>query len=497
MRLKSTKYALLFSALSLVLCLSMFVGSTFAWFNDSVTFYGNKIKTGTLDLQLLMHDGTDYVDISTTDKPIFSSEGSTATQNENDDALWEPGKTQIAYLAIKNNGDLALKYKVALDVYGVEKNLNEALQYVVIPNAQAGTNPINDWRGVTAQEIKPGIQIVSAEDISMAAEGIHYFALAIHMPDNAADRYQDGKINFDLTVLATQTEAEMDSFDSKYDPNAAYPIIYDHVVDDVADLKLAFAQGGNVRLENDLVLDETLIASKGTDIYLNLNGKTLTVDSAKAGELPYLFYTRMGSRLVIDGEGTVNLGTTGMALIIPCGDVIIENGTFIRTFPTTLSTDDPMAFPLISGTKYAEGIGSTVINGGYFDGGYYDAKGALSEFKETDAAGQGKPVDTNEHRIAIKNNVIATLNLSAPNIKVYGGTFVGMNPAWGDEGCALPKTPAYLRPWSNDQGAFLEGQEIFDDKIVLPAGYEITEGVLEDGRPTFAVKYTKPETGNN
>ena len=34
---RSTKHALLMSALSLLMCISMLVGSTYAWFTDEVT----------------------------------------------------------------------------------------------------------------------------------------------------------------------------------------------------------------------------------------------------------------------------------------------------------------------------------------------------------------------------------------------------------------------------------------------------------------------------
>ena len=43
---RSTKRALLMSALALVMCFAMLIGSTFAWFTDSVTSAGNKIKAG-------------------------------------------------------------------------------------------------------------------------------------------------------------------------------------------------------------------------------------------------------------------------------------------------------------------------------------------------------------------------------------------------------------------------------------------------------------------
>ena len=52
MNKKSTKRSLLLSALSLVLCLSMLVGTTFAWFTDSVTSGKNRIVAGNLDVEL-------------------------------------------------------------------------------------------------------------------------------------------------------------------------------------------------------------------------------------------------------------------------------------------------------------------------------------------------------------------------------------------------------------------------------------------------------------
>ena len=47
---KQTKRALITSVISLLVCFSMLVGTTFAWFTDSVTSSGNIIKSGTLDV---------------------------------------------------------------------------------------------------------------------------------------------------------------------------------------------------------------------------------------------------------------------------------------------------------------------------------------------------------------------------------------------------------------------------------------------------------------
>ena len=155
------------------------------------------------------------------------------------------------------------------------------------------------------------------------------------------------------------------------------------------------------------------------------------------------------------------------------------------------------------GTKPEGGWHSTgvTIKGGYFDCGYYDevvevVEAILSgdaelEETETDKAKRGQPGDANVTRKAIKSAVSVALNLSNNYIDIKGGTFVGVNPAYGDEGCMLPTTPYYLRPWSYYQGGFIEGQEFNENGIVLPEGYTITKGKLDDGRLTYTVTYNK------
>ena len=49
---KATKRALLSSALALFLCFAMLIGTTFAWFTDSVTSANNIITAGNLDIEL-------------------------------------------------------------------------------------------------------------------------------------------------------------------------------------------------------------------------------------------------------------------------------------------------------------------------------------------------------------------------------------------------------------------------------------------------------------
>ena len=264
-----------------------------------------------------------------------------------------------------------------------------------------------------------------------------------------------------------------------------------------ADLVAAVAEGGKVILQDDIVLDARLNVAEDAEVILDMNGKTISTNGTSVDPV---FYTYKGSTLTITGDGTVELNDPSLSLIFPGGDVVIENGTFIRNVPE--GTPAKQVGALIVGAKVSPWGSQTVtINGGYFDGGYYDANAADIEdilagtktLTETpdDIAKRGNSKDANALRVAIKNNVQLTLNLSYNLMKVYGGTFVGANPAWGDEGCMLPTTPNYLRPWSYYQGALLDGQTFNENGIVLPDGYEITKGATADGRPTYTVAYNK------
>ncbi|MBE6537186.1 MAG: hypothetical protein E7673_04450 [Ruminococcaceae bacterium] len=307
----STKRALVASILALCMCFTMLIGTTFAWFTDSATSSGNVIKTGTLDVQLLMHNGTDYEDISENSSPIFG-EGAIA-QNNNGATLWEPGKTQVAYLAIKNNGSLALKYTVALNVANVANDLYEVMDYEIVPDAKPGDTL--DLKGGAA--VVEGNQSVSG-DVSLAVGAIHYFALAIHMDENAGNDYQDGQVNFSLSVLATQDTAESDSFGNQYDKDAFYGVTNE------AELVEALSNGGNVKIANDMVIDDTVEVKAPTTI--DLNGQNLDVKAIKATE---------DLTIIDSGE----IAGTPVTYQDPA-TIIVENGATVTLNDVKVSTNN-------------------------------------------------------------------------------------------------------------------------------------------------------------
>lgn len=234
---RSKKRTLTASIISLILCVSMLLGTTMAWFTDTVSNTGNRIVTGELGVQLLKYDGTDYADISDGQGDIFATQGEEGERLNG--ILWEPGKTEVVLLKVANTGNLALNYNIILDVTN-ETNaaLEEVLSYAVIPNVAgkaveeanvavysdlniAGWQDIEAMNGIDRGVIPAGSTKAAPNGALLAGES-DYFALAVHMDEDAGNIYQNQSIVIDVKVDAKQMPYEYDSFDNQYDANAEY-----------------------------------------------------------------------------------------------------------------------------------------------------------------------------------------------------------------------------------------------------------------------------------
>mgnify|MGYP000012336871 CR=1 FL=1 len=231
---KATKRALLTSVMALAMCVVMLVGTTFAWFTDTESTGVNKIQAGNLDIQLLMRGASGaYENIGDSHQVIFGDANSLVAQNNNQDTLWEPGKTQVAYLAVRNAGNLALKYNILLNVE--DGGLIGALDYVIVPQGtkfgdDVCRENVASWDAVKADAAKLTAGTFTAAPNGCLDEIAHdktktneteYFALVVHMDANAGNTYMNKSVTIDMKVVATQAAAEFDSFDNTYDAGAA------------------------------------------------------------------------------------------------------------------------------------------------------------------------------------------------------------------------------------------------------------------------------------
>ncbi len=199
---KATRAALVSSLISLLLSCGMLIGTTFAWFTNNVSSSNSRILTGNLDIDLLMYKTDEYVSIAKGNGDIF------AQANGGKPVRWEPGKTEIVYLAVENIGSLALKYDIKLDIEG---NLEGVLEYAILYDEKAQNPTATSWTAIKSNKnaqkgnLKAGLIPVVENEKLIEQEDTEYFAIAVHMPDDTANTVQGDSITVDLTLMATQT----------------------------------------------------------------------------------------------------------------------------------------------------------------------------------------------------------------------------------------------------------------------------------------------------
>ena len=336
----NSKKALLSSAFALVLSVAMLIGTTFAWFTDTASTAVNKIQAGNLKVGFQYWNGEKYVDAK--DATLFSEE-----------TLWEPGHTEVVYLKVINQGNLALKYRL---------NTINTFEYQYAKNSDGDQILLSKYLKIGIADGKNAVEGVYAtrdEAIAAAADNLvsydsytkdntllpattdsesaDYFAFVVYMPTdvgneanwdkNVRGSYGAPWIRFNLALNATQASYENDSFDNKYDEGVPYPlagvdangtgnVIYDELE----------KQNPSILLGADAARSFGWFVRYATTI--NLNGHSMTTN----GYQSVIDVTANGN-LVITGNGTIDASggrdSVTAVTVDHGGKLTIENGTFI------------------------------------------------------------------------------------------------------------------------------------------------------------------------
>ena len=305
-----TKRALLTSVLALVLSLAMLAGTTFAWFTDTASTGVNRIVSGNLDVGLqywgVGEDGQ---------KKWLTAENSEDLFDEN--ALWEPGYTQIVYLKVKNDGNLALTYAmqitpvhetVGVNVDGEEFKLSDYIKFGWTAFTVDGNGaPVALDREAAQTGVGGGAQLgttlhrQAAKPLAAGAEEL--VALVAWMPENVGNEANystvQPTIELSLKVLATQAPVESDSFNNTYDEDAVddegldympeynYKSLYDYDNSEGYGVKLVKNEEGKVVKAivsgvNGKVPDGFFANLKGS---VDENGKPIAVPAERWADL--------------------------------------------------------------------------------------------------------------------------------------------------------------------------------------------------------------------
>lgn len=312
MNIKSTKGKLLMSAVSLLVCMSMLVTSTFAWFTDTASSANNIIASGNLDVELYHENaytktlGTDTepaapvkVDENTTD--LFIGADGNAM-------LWEPGAVAWENITIKNAGDLALVYQFTVttanenkvvDAAGNQYGLSQILKVGIVPGGLTDVSSRTAVINAVNNSWKPITSVVVHEDRTNAilANSEQKLGVVVYWQPSDNDNNfnvnngktmisKDGQplsgdaieplsVDLGITVLATQAPHESDSFGTDYDANAATDVFPTFTGPFTATTDITGLTDENGKLKTAVVIGE-----EGNGIYAIVPVGTMTTGSA-------------------------------------------------------------------------------------------------------------------------------------------------------------------------------------------------------------------------
>lgn len=278
--MKTTKRALFSSVMALILCFSMLVGTTFAWFTDEVKSGNNIITAGNLDIELEYWNGTKWDPVQDATE-LFSKN------------YWEPGHTEVVYLRLSNLGTLALKYQLGINITETQGINAEGKPFKLSDYIYMGVvEKVNGETGAyTKDAAGRAAAIAAATNAANISKGYTqsgtmakgddalYMAVVVYMPtdvDNDAN-YKTGTIppaiNLGINLFATQLANEYDSFGPDYDKDAVWTGNVDTAWYDDAttDFTLATAEqlAGLAELVNDGNSFEGKTINLGANVDLN------------------------------------------------------------------------------------------------------------------------------------------------------------------------------------------------------------------------------------
>ena len=381
---KSTKRALITSALAILMCVAMLIGTTFAWFTDTASTGVNKIVSGNLKVDIIGAKSDSHIE-----KLNFTK----AAGAESEALLWEPGCRYLTEgFRIANKGNLALKWRAEINKDNIVdgkaaptakdgKSLLDVIDFYVVTKAADGT------------ETAVAIENFTGKLAANVGKSETYYIKGV-MQTTAGNDYQDLTLDgITITVYATQDTVENDSFNDQYDKDAGYPVA------SAAEMKEALANGGIVSVNKDIKTDnigdnvaDRITISRPTT--LNLDAKIISPDDMGNNSKNFC-------ALIVDADTTINAGENG-------GIDTGRNGGY------ALNVRKGANLTITGGSYYGGGTavqvqeGTLTITGGHF---------AVEAF--------GEPYGYN----FLLNCVDSAYKNGSAKIIVKGGTFVNFDPS--------------------------------------------------------------------
>lgn len=484
------------SLLSLVLCVTMFLGTSYAWFSSEVQSTGNEIYVGILKVDLEKQTDTDtWVPLS-----AVTAEGQSANKLYDGNIRWEPGYTSLETIRIVDKGDLAFTYVLTFldgtisDVQNanyyegksaaeIQTALKEAAKWFDIwvfdhqlenkeyikPTSYADIQEQDSgWKYVgTLEEILAGKPVLNGKmgaaqkprsETQQAEEQTAEYTIAMHMngemveagEEQALNSLMGKKLSLNVKLVASQTSSEQDGTGNMY---------YDQVVTNAEEMKEAFRNGGTIGLAADIKVSDistlaAIPADKAVELYLN--GHSIHVELKEGTNSSEVFYVSHGGKLTIYGDNNSLIHAKAAdsqktnALINNCGGTVVING---GQYTMEYDSDyQKQLIPTLIDNNSTLGEAAVIINDGVFS----HTRNMFRNFANHQTAVASITINGGEFYGSYNDygtiwNQQASVNIpvNAGIVRLNGGSYTDMNACTG-----------------------------FTDKNDQPAGITVGEGVV-------------------
>ncbi|MBQ8424777.1 MAG: hypothetical protein IJX17_01995 [Clostridia bacterium] len=322
---KSLKKALLASVMSFVVCFTMLVGTTFAWFTDSVTNNVNKIVSGNLDVEL--HHTKNYNDDSTiyevveSDTELYDELVWVHGLDSQTVTAWQPNAMSTEGFKIENKGTLPLKYKFSLNFENATKtSAGKTLADILVMSVEDVNGEVSGLVGDTV------LKNFVFEGTLDAGE-VYEFTTNITWTQSANDNEfnVNGGLSIDLGVTLVATQL-----------NDAAEFV--ETVNTVDEFTTAIANGKSVLLNNDIEIDTINLTNVNNDVFIDANGHTITTTKPYGIEISAgKNVTLLNAKIEMTCEG--NYITYASGLKIANGDYS-NNTVTLKECSITMANND-------------------------------------------------------------------------------------------------------------------------------------------------------------
>lgn len=205
---KITKTALAMSLVMVMVWALLGTASTVAWFHDTDAVI-NTFQFGELNVEVYHKTENGYERV-TEETKLFD-----------DEALYEPGYTQIVLFKVKNEGTVPFDYKLSVlpdkivdgtNVFGQTLHLPDYLTFgIVVRDSEAEALAAVQDRKTARSFADTKLNNYDEAVTDLAVDGEQYVALVVCMPEDIGNeanyRVKAASVDLGIKVKATQIEA--------------------------------------------------------------------------------------------------------------------------------------------------------------------------------------------------------------------------------------------------------------------------------------------------